>query len=39
MNTFDVSTDPDKKEKQKGMNLTTADRPIDNIRNITFKGI
>ena len=39
MNTFDVSTDPDKKEISKGMNLTTADRPIDNIRNITFQGI
>ncbi|MEI6118606.1 MAG: hypothetical protein WCP92_05270 [bacterium] len=39
MNTFDVSTDPDKKEKNKGMNLTTQDRPIDSIRNITFQGI
>lgn len=39
MNTFDISTDPNKKEKNKGMNLTTQDRPIDNIRNITFKGI
>lgn len=39
MNTFAVSTDPDKKEKNKGMNLTTQDRPIDNIRNITFQGI
>lgn len=39
MNTFDVSTDINKKEKNKGMNLTTQDRPIDNIRNITFKGI
>jgi len=39
MNTFDVSTDPDKKEKNQGMNLTTQDRPIDNIRNITFQGI
>ena len=37
--TFDISTDADKKEINKGMNLTTADRPIDNIRNITFKGI
>lgn len=39
INTFGVSTDPDKKEKNKGMNLATQDRPIDNIRNITFKGI
>jgi len=39
MNSFDVSTNPDKKETNKGMNLTTSDRPIDNIRNITFKGI
>jgi hypothetical protein len=39
MNSFDISTDPDKKETNKGMNLTTSDRPIDNIRNITFKGI
>lgn len=39
INTFDVSNDPDKKEKNKGMNLTTQDRPIDNIRNITFKGV
>lgn len=39
INTFDVSTDPEKKEKNKGMNLTTQDRPIDNIRNITFQGI
>lgn len=39
MNTFTVSSDPDKKEMNKGMNLTTSDRPIDNIRNITFKGI
>ncbi|HBB03400.1 TPA: hypothetical protein DCZ39_00640 [Patescibacteria group bacterium] len=39
MNTFDVATDPNKKEKNKGMNLTTQDRPIDNIRNITFQGI
>ncbi len=39
MNTFDISTDPEKKETNKGMNLTTQDRPIDNIRNITFQGI
>lgn len=39
INTFEVSTDPEKKEKNKGMNLTTQDRPIDNIRNITFQGI
>jgi len=39
MNTFAVSNDPNKKEKNRGMNLTTTDRPIDNIRNITFKGI
>ncbi len=39
MNTFDVSTDPEKKEQNKGMNITTPDRPIDNIRNITFKGV
>ena len=39
MNTFTISTDPEKKEKNKGMNLTTQDRPIDNIRNITFQGI
>lgn len=39
MNTFDVSNDPNKKEINKGMNLTTQDRPIDNIRNITFQGI
>jgi len=39
MNTFAISTDPDKKEKKKGMNLATQDRPIDNIRNITFQGI
>lgn len=39
MNTFDVSDNADKKETNKGMNLTTQDRPIDNIRNITFKGI
>jgi len=39
MNTWDVSADPEKKEKNKGMNLTTQDRPIDNIRNITFQGI
>ena len=39
MNTFDVSNDPNKKERNKGMNLTTQDRPIDNIRNITFQGI
>lgn len=39
MNTFDISTDANKKEKHKGMNLTTQDRPIDNIRNITFQGI
>lgn len=37
MNTFDISTDPDKKEINKGMNLTTQDRPIDNVRNITFQ--
>lgn len=39
MNTFSGSTDAEKKEKNKGMNLTTQDRPIDNIRNITFQGI
>ncbi|MEI6672315.1 MAG: hypothetical protein WCL02_02915 [bacterium] len=39
MNTFTISNDPEKKEKNKGMNLTTQDRPIDNIRNITFQGI
>ncbi len=39
MKSFDVSSDPDKKETNKGMNLTTQDRPIDNIRNITFQGI
>ena len=39
LNTFDISTDSEKKEKNKGMNLTTQDRPIDNIRNITFQGI
>ena len=39
MNTFGISTDPEKKEINKGMNLTTQDRPIDNIRNITFQGI
>lgn len=39
MNTFSGSNDPDKKEKNKGMNLTTQDRPIDNIRNITFQGV
>ena len=39
MNTFDVSTDANKIEKHKGINLTTQDRPIDNIRNITFQGI
>ncbi|MCX6825442.1 MAG: VCBS repeat-containing protein [candidate division SR1 bacterium] len=39
MNAFDVSSNPDKKEKNKGMNLTTQDRPIDNIRNITFQGV
>lgn len=39
INTFAVSTDAEKKEKNKGMNLTTQDRPIDNIRNITFQGI
>jgi hypothetical protein len=39
MNTFNLSTDPEKTEVKKGMNLTTTDRPIDNIRNITFKGI
>ncbi|MEI7918878.1 MAG: hypothetical protein WCH65_01325 [bacterium] len=39
MNTFTISNDPNKKEINKGMNLTTQDRPIDNIRNITFQGI
>ncbi len=39
METFTVSTNSEKKEKNKGMNLTTQDRPIDNIRNITFQGI
>lgn len=39
MDTFSWSTDAEKKEKNKGMNLTTQDRPIDNIRNITFQGI
>jgi len=39
MNIFDLSTDTEKTEVKKGMNLTTTDRPIDNIRNITFKGI
>lgn len=36
---FIQTSDENKKETTKGMNLTTADRPIDNIRNITFKGI
>ena len=35
LNTFDVTADAEKKEISKGMNLTTQDRPIDNIRNIT----
>ncbi|MEI7557831.1 MAG: hypothetical protein WCJ45_03180 [bacterium] len=39
LNTFSGSNDPEKKEKNKGMNLTTQDRPIDNIRNITFQGV
>ena len=39
VDTFTISTDANKKEVSKGMNLTTSDRPIDNIRNITFKGI
>lgn len=39
LQTFDTSTDTEKKETNKGMNLTTQDRPIDNIRNITFQGI
>lgn len=39
INTFSGSDDLEKKETSKGMNLTTQDRPIDNIRNITFQGI
>lgn len=39
MKTFSGSNDPEKKERNKGMNLTTHDRPIDNIRNITFQGV
>ena len=39
INRFDISNNPDKIEINKWMNITTQDRPIDNIRNITFKGI
>ncbi len=39
LDTFSTTTDTEKTEIKKGMNITTADRPIDNIRNITFKGI
>lgn len=36
---FGTSNDTEKKDVIKGINITTADRPIDNIRNITFQGI
>jgi hypothetical protein len=39
LNTFLTSTDVNKIEISKGMNITTADRPIDSVRNITFQGI
>jgi hypothetical protein len=39
LNTFLTTDDTNKVEISKGMNITTADRPIDNIRNITFQGI
>lgn len=36
---FATSNDTEKKDTIKGINITTSDRPIDSIRNITFQGI
>jgi hypothetical protein len=38
-NSFLTTNEILKTEKVMGMNITTIDRPIDNIRNITFQGI
>lgn len=39
INGFATTDNAEEKEIIKGINITTPDRPIDNIRNITFKGI
>ena len=39
INSFATSNDAEKKDTIKGINITTADRPIDSMRNITFQGL